>query len=59
MSQGGEIWKKAQTEAEELRNLKKLKKGSSGERIMDAFRNKVFKHYNVRERKQAPEKLEN
>lgn len=44
---------------EELRNLKKLQKGSAGERMMDAYRNEVFKHSNIDKRKLAPEKLEN
>lgn len=48
-----------QKEVEELRNLKKLQKGSAGERMMDAYRNEVFKHSNVGKRKQAPENLEN
>lgn len=59
MSRGGEIWNKPQKEGEELRNLKKIQKGSARQRKMEAYRNEVFKHSNVGKRKQAPKKLEN
>lgn len=59
MSRGGKILNKPQKEVEELRNLKKLQKGSARERKMEAYRNELFKHSNVVKRKQAPEKLEN